>query len=131
MLNIFTVESRIVQRGPRQVAAGMVAFSSETVLLTLLKVAQQRLTSKQKLILNSLRFIKTKRSVTKVVPILARELNCSLSAIWFSLNQLKRSQLVEFSSANNKGLPVRLTPLGKWLARNLKNGFEADKKNVK
>ncbi|MBI4016673.1 MAG: hypothetical protein HY363_03190 [Candidatus Aenigmarchaeota archaeon] len=98
----------------------LIAFSVDYLLPLLLRLSKERLTSKQKLILNILRQNTYKRPVTQIVAILAKELDCSLSAIWLNLNQLKRIQLVQYSSQNDKGKPVKLTPIGTWLARNMK-----------
>ncbi len=99
----------------------LIVFVSEKLFLTLLKFAQERLTAKQKAILNILVYnpVLAKKPVTQVVGILNKELNSSLSTIWLNLNQLKRIQLVDYGSFKSKGRPIKLTEIGKFLARNL------------
>lgn len=98
----------------------LIAFSDAENQLkdALLAIAQERLTQKQKLILNYLKNSYDKTNVTKLVPRLAKELNCSESAIWNNLNSLKKSLLICYGSLQNKGADVILTPVGKLISQN-------------
>ncbi len=106
-----------------------ITFSVDYLLPLLLKLSEERLTSKQKSILCILKNNIIKKPVTQIVHNIAKELNCSLSAVWLNLNQLKRIQLVEYGSQKDKGKLVMLTPIGKYLARNIEScGLKAQEK---
>ncbi len=51
---------------------------------------------------------------------LSKELDCSQSAVWNNLRQLKRAGLIECGSLQNKGLPVKLNEAGEIVSKALK-----------
>jgi len=77
------------------------------------KIAQERLTQKQRHILRRLSLSKLE-NISGMVRSVSSELNCSESAIWNSIRVLKRCGLVESNGH------IRLT----YLARTLLEGFE-------
>lgn len=103
----------------------LVIFADRELLQILLNFADIRLTSKQKMVLDALRNHTLKgKPVTQLVKILARKLESSESALWLNLSQLRQLQLVKFGDAQAKGKPVSLTPIGNWLARNVRREVE-------
>jgi len=58
-------------------------------------------------------------NVTKLVCNLSNEIKCSKSTLWNNLRALKRSELIIYSSVKNKGLPVKLTEIGKIVSKEL------------
>lgn len=109
----------------------LVIFSVSQIVLTLLRLAQERLTSKQIRILLILRGKITPQPVTRLVAVLSQALNCSASAVWLNMNQLKRIQLVDYGSSSNKGKPIRLTKVGRWLSQQLKSRVDLKHKGLK
>ena len=102
----------------------LVIFANQQLQLVILNFAKQRLTSKQKKIL---KFLKTatisKAPITRLVNLLSNEINSSKSSIWLNLKQLKNIKLITYGDQNSKGLPVKLTAVGKWIARNINNNI--------
>ena len=94
----------------------LIVFSVQRILLN---IAQEWLTRKQKLILQ--RLLNNHQPATPVVHLLANELNCSVSAVWRSLSQLKRLELVEYGSYETKGEMLKLTAVGTLLMEMMKN----------
>ena len=84
---------------------------------SIIKLARERLTKKQKQILYYLHKNKEKINATNLVSKLSEELNCSKSTGWNNLNSLKRSSFLSFSSRENKGVPVELTKIGKIIIK--------------
>jgi Fe2+ or Zn2+ uptake regulation protein len=73
------------------------------------KIIEERLTKKQKAILDFLSKEENQgKTLYKVVLELSKELNCSRSALYNNINSLKRCGLV----ANKEGRPLRLTKIG-------------------
>jgi len=91
------------------------SVSLSVLVRTVRKLASERLTSKQKLIVCHIENNKPNSNVTKLVLQLAEELGCSKSTIWNNLNSLKRAGLVSYSSASNKGRRIMLTKVGKLI----------------
>ena len=46
-------------------------------------------------------------------------LNCSQSAIWNNLTQLRKSRILSYGNLETKGIPVKLTRIGKLIYENL------------
>ena len=80
----------------------------------LIKVAKQRLTAKQKIILCELE--DNTRNATQLVEYLANKLYCSKSALWNNLRELKEISLV----SQNNGDACRLTQLGTIISQRLR-----------
>ncbi len=98
----------------------LVIFATRDILLSLLSFGHERLTSRQKSIIVSIQnSITNPTPVTRAVKILSAQLKSSESSLWLNLKQLKKIGLIEFGNHKTKGEPVRLTPIGKWLAANL------------
>lgn len=107
----------------------LIIFSvSHTELLTMLKLlVQERLTAKQKAILQYLCISQEELPVTRLVVKLKQELHCSETALWNNLTQLKRMGILKYGDAQTKGLQVKVTEQGKLICRNIQN----DKERVK
>ncbi len=107
----------------------LIAFSRDyqNLKLILLSLSKERLNRKQKKILHYLYNTKIIINVTNLVHKLSIELNCSKSALWNNLNSLKKYGLINYSSLHNKGLPVKLTSIGKIISKEL----EEDKNDTK
>ena len=105
----------------------LIAFSvtEEEIKEALLAIAKERLTKKQKLILEYLKNGWIKTNVSRLAPKLAKELNCSESAVWNNLNSLKRAFLVSYGDLKNKGADVTLTKVGNLILEN--GGTKNDK----
>jgi len=88
--------------------------SYSTILNCLIKVAKQRLTAKQKIILEELR--DNSKNATQLVEHLANKLYCSKSALWNNLRELKETGLV----SQNNGDACRLTQLGTIISQRLR-----------
>lgn len=100
-------------------------FVQNELLLTLFCFAWERLTSRQKSILEYLQVhLFTHKNVSQVVKLLSQELNSSESGLRINSKQLKKISLVDFSNYNSRGIPIHLTPIGKLITRNLDRGFE-------
>jgi|SRR3989344_8901461 len=92
----------------------LVVFSAESRNLkkALIALAKERLTNKQKLILNYLKYNQCSLNITRIVGILAKELSCSKSAIWNNVNSLKKACLLDYGNLERRGIPVSLTENG-------------------
>ena len=99
----------------------LVIFSRDyqKLKLVLLNLSKERLNQKQKKILFHLNKTEEKSNVTNLVCKLSTELNCSKSALWNNLKSLKKLGLLDYSSLSNKGLPVKLTKVGRLIAKTL------------
>ncbi len=99
----------------------LIIFSvSHTELLTLLKLlVQERLTAKQKAILQYLCVSQEELPVTRLVVKLKQELHCSETALWNNLTQLKRMGILKYGDAQTKGLQVKVTERGKLVCKNV------------
>lgn len=94
----------------------LVAFSVELVN-TLQLLAQERLTAKQKKILEYVSTLSDPVTVTKLVHTLTDVLHCSPSAVWNNLRPLKKARILEYGDVRRKGLAVEITQIGKLLWR--------------
>jgi len=81
------------------------------------KVLDERLTKKQKFIIDFLKVNKTD-NITRFVKILARELDCSESCVWNNVNSLKRCGLI----VNGENRPVKLSEVSKVVFGEESNG---------
>lgn len=87
----------------------VVAFSGCNELKeTLVALASERLTRKQKAIVVYISTHAEPLNVTRLAVALSKHLNCSLSAVWNSLRSLKSAKIISYSSKANKGLPVHI-----------------------
>ena len=82
--------------------------SDNLILDCFRKVLDERLTKKQKFIVE---FLKINRAdnITRLAKFLSQELNCSESCIWNNLNSLKRCGLV----VNGNNRPVKLSDVSR------------------
>ena len=100
----------------------LIAFSvnEKNIEDALLALARERLTKKQKLILAYIQKSWVKTNVSQLAPLLAKELNCSESAVWNNLTSLKRALLISYGSLQNKGAMVNLTAAGILIIDNVR-----------
>ncbi len=82
-----------------------------------LRIADERLTTKQKLILK--RLLTAKATSSCLARTLSKELGCSRTCIFNNLNQLKRCGLVK----GKNGCPLRLTGSGLFVSKKLGGGL--------
>ena len=78
----------------------------------MIKIAKQRLTAKQKIILREL--VDNTKNATKLVEYLAGKLYCSRSALWNNLRELKEIGLVSWNSK------CELTEIGMIISHELR-----------
>ena len=91
--------------------------------------SRERLTSKQKRILQLIskqhtiqNAVQHKISMLSVTPMaleLVHTLNCSQTAVWNNLRQLKKIGIISYGDQRNKGIPVVITTLGKIIINGL------------
>ncbi len=79
------------------------------LLEVLVKLINERLTKKQKLIIDFLSKSENKFTATSLVRKLSKELNCSKSALWNNLQTLKKCGLLE----NKAGEAIKLSQISK------------------
>jgi len=110
----------------------LIVFSvSHNDLLILLKLlAQERLTAKQKAILQYLCTSQEELPVTRLVLKLKQELHCSETAVWNNLTQLKRIGILRYGDVQTKGLLVKVTDNGKLICKNVQDDKEMTKRGV-
>jgi len=80
---------------------------------TLICLALERLTQKQKFVLGSIGSVQG--SATFVVKTLAKRMDCAESTVWNSVRSLRRARLVELDS-------ITLTLAGKLIVEKLNGG---------
>ena len=103
-----------------QTRSRTIPLSHRELVVALQSIATERLTQKQKRILIVIDSLDEDLPVTRVVGQLADLLQCSESAIWNNLNQLKNIGLVTSGDIKTKGRPVGITALGRLLVRHLR-----------
>ncbi|MBS3128733.1 HTH domain-containing protein [Candidatus Woesearchaeota archaeon] len=93
----------------------------------ILKICKERLTNKQKKILLYISQLEENLVITSLVERLSKEMNCSQSALWNNLNQLKRIGII----VSEKGKSVVLSSIGEHIAHDLTSEKEVknDKNN--
>ena len=102
-------------------------FAHQELLFIIDLFARHRLTATQKKILHLLKNTELDRKpVTQIVRLLSQQLNSSASTIWLNLNQLKALTLVSYGGHRSKGIPLKLTPIGAWIAENINTKTEAN-----
>ena len=99
----------------------LVAFSVE-LIKALQLLAEERLTAKQKNILGYISEISEPITVTRLVQTLTDVLHCSESAIWNNLRPLKKAGILSYGDANSKGIPVKMTKIGRVISIHLREG---------
>jgi hypothetical protein len=72
------------------------------------KVVEKTLNNKQKILISNLTKEGNGMTVTALVRLFSRQLQCSRSALWNNVNELRDIKLIECGY----GRPVKLTPLG-------------------
>lgn len=116
--------------GLRRIVSLVVFSIGKKDLLTTLELfCKERLTHKQKKIIEYSSISLEQIAVTKLVHHLAELLRCSRSAVWNNLRQLKRIGLLQFGDVTTKGAIVRLSPLGKLLAEKMQNDKNGGEEN--
>ena len=103
----------------------LIVFSIDKELLQiLLTISINNLNTKQRKILIYLKNNDSNLNVTKIIIELSENLNCSKSTTWNNLKVLKRYKLINYGSLNNKGIPISITNMGKFISGYLeeKNG---------
>ncbi|MBI2580372.1 hypothetical protein HYV85_01040 [Candidatus Woesearchaeota archaeon] len=87
----------------------VIAFSGCNELNeTLVALASERLTQKQKAIIVYIEAHAEPLNVTRLAAALSKHFDCSLSAVWNNLRSLKSARIISYSSKDNKGLPVQI-----------------------
>ncbi|MBI2112209.1 hypothetical protein HYT52_01605 [Candidatus Woesearchaeota archaeon] len=99
----------------------LVVFSVELVK-TLQLLAEERLTAKQKKILEYVSVMSDSVTVTSLVHTLTDVLRCSQSAVWNNLRPLKKAGILSYGDANRKGIPVKMTQIGRVICIHLVEG---------
>jgi hypothetical protein len=97
----------------------LVVFSVRETREILIAIAKERLTSKQKKILQYLYLNKSSNSVTYTVNILSANFLCSKTAVWNNIRSLRKAYLLLCGDLNNKNIPLNLTKPGLYIAENL------------
>lgn len=90
-------------------------LSKQKLIKDIIKLANERLTKKQKQILEYL-LDNSNLTASKVVIKLKSSLKCSLSCVWNNLRVLAKAGLISFGNKN----PVLLTPIGAIISKKLK-----------
>ena len=94
-------------------------FSTEEIIDVLRRLSQERLTAKQKKIIQYAGELNQDIPVTRLVNQLVDHLTCSKATVWNNLNQLKRIGILSYGDSTSKGLPVKITPLGKLISEEI------------
>lgn len=93
----------------------------EDILRVLIKVCKYRLTLKQKKILLHLyEFEYENCTFSKLALTLSKKLRMPLSTVKHILRTLRECELVSAGNRHNKGLPAKLSPIGKIIAQELR-----------
>ncbi|PIN88444.1 hypothetical protein COU61_04905 [Candidatus Pacearchaeota archaeon CG10_big_fil_rev_8_21_14_0_10_35_13] len=88
----------------------------------IIKISKERLTNKQKTVLRMINGLQEQEIITNATKFsekTTRILECSESTIWSCLKTLRNCELLEYSSKDNKGIPLRLTKIGMKVAEEL------------
>lgn len=88
---------------------------------TLIRIARLRLNAKQRKTLAFLGGDGGYKNATCGVREISLHLGCSDSTVWNVLRMLKRLQLVDFGNAESKGMQLRLTSSGRFVAGGVQN----------
>ena len=103
----------------------LVAFSDcNEIKETLVALAAERLTQKQKAILHYLSLNAGQTNVTNLAQLLSTHLNCALSTVWNSLRALKSAKIISYGSKDSKGLPVSILPHAQIISEKISKGDE-------
>jgi Fe2+ or Zn2+ uptake regulation protein len=86
---------------------------------TVQKIADERLTAKQKAIMKYVSVMVDEIAITKLVRRLMKMLACSETAVWNNVNQLRRIGVLEYGNVHTKGMPVRVTEVGRIVCENV------------
>ncbi|MEK6854151.1 MAG: hypothetical protein AABX60_02350 [Nanoarchaeota archaeon] len=98
----------------------VIAFSGCNELKeTLVALASERLTRKQKAIVVYISAHSGQTNATNLAVALSKHLNCSLSTIWNGLRSLKSAKIIGYSSKENKGLPVQILSHAQMISEKL------------
>jgi len=87
------------------------------ILGTLRRLAGNRLTQKQKLILRRIAELDSKLTMSALIRQIAQEENMGESTARVVIQALRDIGLIECGTEANKGVPVRLTPIGEVLVQ--------------
>jgi len=60
-------------------------------------------------------------NITNLVLELTKELHCSKSTTWTCVSTLKKSNFLIYGSLKDRGIPVKLTQIGKIISKSLEN----------
>lgn len=94
-------------------------FSNKKIIDLLRGIVRGQLTAKQKEIILYICEIDQDVPVTRLVNQLAEHLACSKATVWNNLNQLKRIGILSYGDSTSKGLPVKVTSLGRVISEDL------------
>ncbi|MDO8660442.1 MAG: ArsR family transcriptional regulator [Candidatus Woesearchaeota archaeon] len=106
---------RVFSRGNKNVCSTEL-IQAGSLAQQILKLTCALLHDKQKQILCKL-IESAEQPVTRIIPSLANNLECSASTVWMHLRILRTHNLISFSSTQDKGVPCFLTILGKTIAQ--------------
>ena len=96
------------------------SISTSDLINVIQSLAQERLTQKQRKIILYVRDSVERVPVTPLVQRLVEVLDCSETAVWNNLKQLKNSGIIMYGDSSTKGLPVLLTPIGLLITQSKK-----------
>ncbi|MBI2148556.1 HTH domain-containing protein [Candidatus Woesearchaeota archaeon] len=106
----------------------LVVFSiSNELFQILLNISINNLNSKQKKIIIHLRNNNVNINVTRIIENLSENLKCSKSTIWNNLKVLKKYKLIDYGSLNNKGIPINITNIGRFISEYLEEKHDRPK----
>ena len=91
-------------------------LSDGEVLDTLLALGRERLTRKQKCILEMLRESECQMTTTRFVLLCSSSLGCSQTAVRNAVKSLRKAGVLE---ENRKGEPLEMTPAGILISKHL------------
>jgi len=89
------------------------------LIKTTLKIAENRLTKKQKYILIKITQIEDKKTMSFLVRQFSKELNVGKSTVRVILQNLRDIGLINCGNSQTKGIPVKLTPVGDIIVNQL------------
>jgi len=92
------------------------------ILGTLKRLAGNRLTQKQKLVLRRIADLDSELTMSALIRQIAQEEQMGESTARVVIQALRDIGLIECGTEKNKGVPVCLTPIGQILVRNGNNG---------
>ncbi|HLC71415.1 MAG TPA: HTH domain-containing protein, partial [Candidatus Nanoarchaeia archaeon] len=98
------------------------------LLLVIESLCKERLTQKQKQILEYISSNQEEITITKLVDKLTVVLHCSHSTLWNNIRQLKRMEILQ---SHAKGSPIEITLIGKYISQKMKCGGDNDTNNRK